>query len=117
MNKKIKKFFDKNRALDLIYISTYTYVKTLRLNMKKLLLIVVSAMFIFSGAFAGEKAAKAGEVAGKAAKETKEAGIVVIDATKKGAKTTMQWFKDLFKSSKENGKDFKEGVKKGYEGE
>ncbi|PLX70129.1 MAG: hypothetical protein C0603_04095 [Denitrovibrio sp.] len=80
--------------------------------MKKIILIlaVSLALSATSGAIAGEKSEKVGEIAGKAAKGTKEAGIVVIDATKKGAKKTGKFFKEVYK-------DMKKGAKKGYESE
>lgn len=58
-------------------------------------------------AYAGETAQKVGQVVGKAAKETKEAGEIIIDTTKKGAKK-------IYSEAKEGITDFKKGVKDGY---
>ena len=78
--------------------------------MKKVIMAVSLVLAIISFSHAGDRSEKAGEVVGKAAKETKEAGKVLIDATKKGAKKTGEFFKELYEDSK----DFKDGVKEGY---
>ncbi len=52
--------------------------------MKKIIILAASiALFSTTAALAGEKSEKVGEVAGKAAKETQEAGKLVIKSTKK----------------------------------
>jgi len=84
--------------------------------MKRIYIILCTVLLLVSSGavYAGDKSEKAGEVVGKAAKETKEAGIILIDATKKGAKKTGKFLKDIFEDTKEGAKDFKEGVKEGY---
>ncbi|PLX66307.1 MAG: hypothetical protein C0602_11625 [Denitrovibrio sp.] len=85
--------------------------------MKKIILIISLILSITVFANAGEKSEKAGEVVGEAAKDTKEATILIIDATKKGAKKTGKFLKEVFEDTKESASDFKDGVKEGYKKE
>ncbi|MGD9807688.1 MAG: hypothetical protein AB7E76_08400 [Deferribacterales bacterium] len=85
--------------------------------MKKLMFVMIIATLFTSSAFAGEKSEKAGEAFGKAARETKEAGELLIDGTKKGAKKAGEYIKELYEDTKEGAKDFNKGMKKGYKEE
>lgn len=83
--------------------------------MKKLIMAVSLILSIVSFSHAGEKSEKAGEVVGKGAQDIKAAGAVLIDATKQGASKTGKFLKEVYKDTKENASDFKDGVKEGYE--
>lgn len=85
--------------------------------MKKIVMIISLTLSIIAFSYAGEKSEKAGEIVGKAVKETKEATTLIIDATKKGAKKTGKFIKEVYEDTKENASDFKDGLKDGLKKE